>query len=59
MVLELAVGFWFDAIIPVGAVEPEWWLNVAQSLWLLAPAYYFNFRVARYRPVEQRGPARW
>jgi hypothetical protein len=53
MILELTVGFWFDAIIPLGAFEPQWWLNVAQSLWLLAPAYYFNFRVARYRHVEQ------
>jgi hypothetical protein len=58
MILELTVGFWFDAIIPLGAFEPQWWLNVAQSLWLLAPAYYFNFRVARYRHVEQRGANR-
>ena len=56
MILELTVGFWFDAIIPLGAFEPEWWLNVAESLWLLAPAYYFNFRVARYMHAEQREP---
>jgi hypothetical protein len=58
MILEVTVAFWFDAIIPLGAFEPQWWLNVAQSLWLLAPAYYFHFRVARYPYVEQRGTNR-
>ena len=29
MILELTVGFWFDAIIPLGAFTPQWWLNVA------------------------------
>jgi hypothetical protein len=54
MIVELAVGFWFDATIPPEALEPEWSFNVALSLWLMAPAYYFNFRVARYWQAEQK-----
>jgi hypothetical protein len=53
LVLELLVGLWFDTTIPPDAFEPGWVLNVGLSLWLMAPAYYFNFRVARYRAAER------
>jgi hypothetical protein len=53
LVLEPLVGLWFDATIPPDAFEPEWMLNVGLSLWLMAPAYYFNSRVARYRRAER------
>lgn len=50
MLLELGVGLWFDATIPPDALGQAWTLNLALSLWLIAPAYYFNFRVARHQP---------
>ena len=53
MVLEFMIGLWFDATIPTDALKPEWAFNVALSLWLMAPAYYFNFRVSRYRQAER------
>jgi hypothetical protein len=52
MIVEAAAGLWFDATVPPDALQPGWALDVALSLWLMAPAYYFNFRVARYRPPE-------
>jgi hypothetical protein len=52
MIAEAAVGLWFDATIPPDALQPGWALDVALSLWLMAPAYYFNYRVARYHPAE-------
>jgi tellurite resistance protein TehA-like permease len=55
LVLEPVVGLWFDATIPTDAFEPGWILNVGLSLWIMAPAYYLNFRIARYRRAE-RGP---
>jgi hypothetical protein len=50
LVLELAVGIMFDASVPpdVDPSSPGWILNLIFGLWLLAPAYYFNFRIARY-----------
>src|ERR1700674_3511216 len=53
MVLEFTIGLWLDATIPPDALKPEWAFNVALSLWLMAPAYYFNFRVSRYRQAER------
>src|SRR3977135_753640 len=42
LVLEPLVGLWFDATIPPDSFEPEGMLNVGLTLWLMAPAYYFN-----------------
>ena len=53
MILEVLVGLWFDATIPPEALQSEWGFNVALSLWLVAPAYYFNFRIAQYRRAER------
>jgi hypothetical protein len=48
MILEVLVGIWFNVTIPKGEAD-LWWLNIAFSLWIMAPAYYFNFRVARHQ----------
>ena len=49
LVLELAAGIVFDATVPPGPVGGTWIANELVGLWLAAPAYYFNFRIARYR----------
>ena len=49
LVLEVGVGIAFDATIPPQPHDAEWALNLVFSLWLTAPAYYFNYRIARYR----------
>ena len=49
LVLEVAVGIVFDATIPSDPVGAQWFGNLLFSLWLIAPGYYFNFRIARYR----------
>ena len=53
LVAELVVGIVFDATIPpafnLRTHGAEWIVNMLFGLWLVAPAYYFNFRVARYR----------
>jgi hypothetical protein len=47
LVLELAAGVAFDAIYQP---DPDGLLmNELVGLWLAAPAYYFNFRIARYK----------
>jgi hypothetical protein len=46
LVLELAVGIVFDASYQ--ADPGGLWMNELFGLWLAAPAYYFNFRIARY-----------
>jgi hypothetical protein len=48
LVLELIVGIVFDATIPAEAQTAGWIPNELLGLWLAAPAYYFNFKVARY-----------
>jgi len=48
LLLELAAGIVFDAVVPPGPLDTEWGLNLLFSLWLATPAYYFNFGVARY-----------
>jgi hypothetical protein len=52
LVLEVAVGIVFDATIPADfnlrSHGAEWIANLLFALWLSGPAYYFNFRVARY-----------
>jgi hypothetical protein len=49
LVLELAAGIVFDATIPPDLRGAELISSELFGLWLAAPAYYFNFRVARYR----------
>lgn len=48
LVLECAIGIVFDATIPPDAAGAAWFTNLLFGLWLAVPAYYFNFRVARY-----------
>ena len=48
LILELAVGIVFDATIPAESQGSAWVPNELLGLWLAAPAYYFNFRIARY-----------
>jgi hypothetical protein len=54
LVCEVVVGIAFDATVPTDfnfrTHGVEWILNVLFSLWLATPAYYFNYRIARYRP---------
>jgi hypothetical protein len=51
LVLELAIEIVSDAVFPTGYnLETHggvWLLNVLLTLVLVAPAYYFNYRVAR------------
>jgi type IV secretory pathway VirB2 component (pilin) len=47
LVLELAVSIVFDAMYQSDL--DDLWMNEIFGLWLVAPAYYFNFRVAGYR----------
>jgi hypothetical protein len=48
LVLEVAAGVVFDATIPITSDGTAWIPNELFGLWLAAPAYYFNFRIARY-----------
>ncbi len=47
LVLELAAGVILDFTIPPEAMRATW-PEVLASLWFVSPAYYFNFRIARY-----------
>jgi hypothetical protein len=47
LLLELAVGIVFDATYQ--SDRDGLFMNEIVGLWLAAPAYYFNFRIARYR----------
>jgi len=49
LILEQAASVVFDAVIPADALGTDWMANELFGLWLAAPAYYFNFRIARYR----------
>ena len=50
---EPCIGIALDAAIPQDfSFEThgwEWVVNLLLNLWFMAPAYYFNFRVASYR----------
>src|SRR5262245_11684893 len=48
LILELAVGLYFDLTIPADSLGGEWVSNLAFSVWFVVPAYYFNFQIARY-----------
>jgi hypothetical protein len=51
MILELCVGIILDATVPRDfnpeTDGPSWIANLLRNLWIAAPAYYFNFRIAR------------
>ena len=47
LVLELAAGIIFD--VTYRSDPADLLMNELVGLWLVAPAYYFNFRIARYR----------
>jgi hypothetical protein len=47
LVLELAVGIVLDVFYQTDAASL--WMDELFGLWLAAPAYYFNLRVAGYR----------
>jgi hypothetical protein len=51
MIAELGLGIFFDTTTtsPEAPLDQVWMLNMLFGLWLMAPAYYFNFRVARAR----------
>jgi hypothetical protein len=53
LLCEVAVGIVLDATIPpdfnLYTHGAEWIVNLLFSLWLATPAYYFNYRIARYR----------
>jgi hypothetical protein len=46
LALELVLGVVFD--VAYQSDLDDLWLNELFGLWLAAPAYYFNLRVARY-----------
>jgi hypothetical protein len=47
LVFDFALGVYFDSAMadPPG---DEWLWSLALSLWFMAPAYYCNFKIARY-----------
>lgn len=51
MLAEVGVGLFFDVTLatPDSPADRTWIFSVLVSLWIMAPAYYFNFRVARTR----------
>jgi len=48
LLVELGVGLYFDATIPAEPHDAQWLSNLAFGLWFAVPAYYCNFRIARY-----------
>jgi hypothetical protein len=48
LVFDFAFGLYFDFTIAVNPQRDEWLGSLVISLWFVAPAYYFNFRIARY-----------
>ena len=49
LALELAAGIALDATIPPDPQGTEWLWNEALGLWIAAPAYFLNYRIARYK----------
>ena len=50
MIVDLVVGISVDAVVPthfnIAKDGMAWIANLLLNLWLLAPAYYLNFRIA-------------
>ena len=48
LVFDFFLRLYFDSTIPAGPTGDEWLQSLAIGLWFMAPAYYFNFKIARY-----------
>ena len=48
LVFDFFLGLYFNSTIPAGPSGDEWLQSLAIGLWFMAPAYYFNFKIARY-----------
>ena len=48
LVFDFGLGLYYDSTIPVEPQGREWLWSLALSFWFVAPAYYFNFKIARY-----------
>jgi hypothetical protein len=48
LVFDFGLALYFDSTIPAGPPGDDWLWSLAISLWFMAPAYYFNFKIARY-----------
>src|SRR5262245_49803851 len=49
LIFDFVLGLYFDSTIPADLHGDEWFWSLAISLWFMAPAYFFNFKIARYR----------
>ena len=55
LVFDFALGLYFDPTIPADPPGDEWLWSLALSFWFMAPAYYCNFKIARYGlPYQER-----
>ena len=45
---DFALGLYFDSTIPAEPPGDEFLWSLALSLWFMTPAYYCNFKIARY-----------
>ena len=48
LVFDFGLGLYYDSTIPVEPQGMQWLGSLVISLWFVAPAYYFNFKIARY-----------
>jgi hypothetical protein len=48
LVFDFGLGLYYDSTIPVEPQGMQWLWSLALSFWFVAPAYYFNFKIARY-----------
>jgi hypothetical protein len=53
LVFDFGLGLYYDSTIPVEPQGKEWLWSLALSVWFVAPAYYFNFKIARYGLTRQ------
>jgi hypothetical protein len=53
LVVDFAPGLYFDFTIAANPQRDEWLGSLVISLWFVAPAYYFNFKIASYRLPHQ------
>ena len=52
-VFDFGLGLYFDFTIAADPQLDEWLGSLVISLWFVAPAYYFNFKIARYGVLYQ------
>jgi hypothetical protein len=48
LIFDFGLGLYYDSTIPVEPQGKDWLWSRALSFWFVAPAYYFNFKIARY-----------